>query len=157
MYETKQYDDAVKDAQRLTAASSLANSVRREANFLMAKSYKMMGEADLARAIFTDIANDCNDQYGGESSYILILEAYDKGDFPDVELKVYAFADKGSNQLYWLAKSFIVLGDSFADRNDFAQARATFESILKEYSPRENDDVLDQVSNRIELLNKMNR
>ena len=157
MYETKHYSNAVKDAQRLTATSGLANSVRREANFLMAKSYRMMGETDLARAIFTDLAKDCSDQYGGESSYILILEAYDKGDFPDVELKVYAFADKGSKQLYWLAKSFIVLGDSFADRNDFTQARATFESILQEYSPRENDDVLDQVNSRIELLNKMNR
>ena len=157
MYETKHYANAVKDAQRLTATSGLANAVRREANFLMAKSYRMMGEADLARAIFTEIAEDCSDQYGGESSYILILEAYDKGDFPDVELKVYAFADKGSKQLYWLAKSFIVLGDSFADRNDFTQARATFESILQEYSPRENDDVLDQVNSRIELLNKMNR
>ncbi len=157
MYETKHYTNAIKDAQRLTASSGLANSVRREANFLMAKSYRMMGEADLARAIFTDIARDCSDQYGGESSYILILEAYDKGDFPDVELKVYAFADKESKQLYWLAKSFIVLGDSFADRNDFTQARATFESILQEYSPREDDDVLDQVNSRIELLNKMNR
>lgn len=157
MYETKHYANAVKDAQKLTASSGLSKEIRREANFLMAKSYRMMGEADFARAIFTDLAMDCSDQYGGESSYILILEAYDKGDFPDVELKVYAFADKGSNQLYWLAKSFIVLGDSFADRNDYTQARATFESILQEYSPRENDDVLDQVNSRIELLNKMNR
>ncbi|MBQ0086596.1 MAG: tetratricopeptide repeat protein [Bacteroidales bacterium] len=156
LYETKHYASAVKDAQKLTASSGLSKEMRREANFLMAKSYRMMGEADFARAIFTDLAMDCSDQYGGESSYILILEAYDKGDFPDVELKVYAFADKGSKQLYWLAKSFIVLGDSFADRNDYTQARATFESILQEYSPRENDDVLDQVNSRIELLNKMN-
>ena len=157
MYETKHYPNAIKDAQRLTAMSGLSKAVRREANFLMAKSYRLMGESDVARDIFTDIAKDCSDEFGGESSYILILDSYDKGDFPDVELKVYAFADKGSNQLYWLAKSFIVLGDSFADRNDFAQARATFESVRNEYSPRENDDVLDQVNNRLELLNKMNR
>ena len=108
-------------------------------------------------ALPMNVSAERSTKNGGESSYILILDSYDKGDFPDVELKVYAFSDKGSNQLYWLAKSFIVLGDSFADRNDFAQARATFESVRDGYSPRENDDVLDQVNNRIELLNKMNK
>ncbi len=156
-FGNRQYADAITDAQRVKTMVSSSEEMSREADFIMAKSYRLTGESDLARALFTEIAKECNDEYGGESSYILIQDSYDKGDFPDVELKVYAFADKGSNQLYWLAKSFIVLGDSFADRDDFSQARATFESILQEYSPRENDDVLDQVNNRIELLNKMNR
>ena len=156
-YGDKKYDKAIQDAQVVLTLGGISGATRRQVNFMMAKSYRMTGESDLAKALFSEISKDCSDEYGGESSYILILDSYDKGDFPDVELKVYAFSDKGSNQLYWLAKSFIVLGDSFADRNDFAQARATFESIRDGYSPRENDDVLDQVNNRIELLNKMNK
>ena len=87
-----------------------------------------------------------------------MLDAYDRGDFDAVEEKVYAFSDAGSNQVYWLAKSFIVLGDAFADRGDTEQAEATYNSILDGYAPtREGDDVLDQVQRRLEQLKKVKR
>ena len=61
---------------------------------------------------------------------------------------VYAFADSGSAQTYWLAKSFIVLGDSFVERGEFKQARATFESVRDGY---ESGDVADDVLSNIEM------
>ena len=71
---------------------------------------------------------------------------------------MYAFSDAGSNQVYWLAKSFIVLGDAFADRGDYEQAEATYNSILDGYVPtRDGDDVLDQVQRRLEQLKKVKR
>ena len=74
-----------------------------------------------------------------------------------MERRVYAFAESGSEQSYWLAKSFIILGDSFADRGDVAQAEATFNSILEGYAPtREDDDVPGQVRSRLALLKTMN-
>ena len=85
-------------------------------------------------------------------------EAYDRGDFSRVEQLVYAFSDAGSNQLYWLAKSFIVLGDSFADRGDLEQAEATFNSILDGYqSTDSDDDVPGQVRSRLNRLNSLRR
>ena len=154
-YCDKQYSEAVKDAQMVLSSSGITKAMNREATYTIAKSYKTTGERSLAKDLFAELANDCSDAYGAESAYILIEDAYDNGDFADVELKVYAFADKGSNQLYWLAKSFIVLGDSFADREDFVQAKATFESIKKDYVPGDNDDVLEQVESRLEMLYKM--
>ena len=68
-------------------------------------------------------------KYGAEAAYILIMDSYDRGEFEEVENKVYAFAEAGSGQTYWLAKSFIVLGDSFMEREDIEQAKATFESV----------------------------
>ena len=69
---------------------------------------------------------------------------------------VYALSDSKTDQMYWLARSFIVLGDSFAEREDWAQARATFQSILDGYEPEDaRDDVLDQVNMRMERLNKI--
>ena len=87
----------------------------------------------------------------------MVLDSYDKGDFEDVENKVFAFADAGSRQMYWLAKSFIVLGDSYVDRGNLNQAKATFESVRDGYSSvsEEEDDVLDNVRMRIARLEEM--
>ena len=66
---------------------------------------------------------------------------------------VHKFAADAPNQSYWLAKAFIVLGDSFAEQENYAQAKATFESIRDGYTPQgKSDGVLDNVNMRLEKL-----
>ncbi|MCD8208155.1 MAG: tetratricopeptide repeat protein [Bacteroidales bacterium] len=94
----------------------------------------------------------------GEAAYHRILDSYDKGNFDDVEDLVLDFAESDNPNRYWLAKSFIVLGDSYAEQGDFAKALTTFESVRDGYNPAEPDDVKDELEMRIrrsqEMLNK---
>ena len=84
---------------------------------------------------------------------MLVQDSYDRGDFAEVETKVYAFADAGSGQTYWLARCFIVLGDSFMERDEVEQAKATFESVRDGYAPAgEDDDILDNVRMRLKRI-----
>lgn len=148
------YSGAISTAQTLLTQNKVTRELQREANYLIAKSYMIRGERKSSRAIFESLAQDRGDRFGAESAYILIMDSYDRGDFADVESRVYAFADTNPEQVYWLAKSFITLGDSFADRGDMMQARATFESIIEGYEPQnDSDDVLDQVRSRLKLMN----
>jgi tetratricopeptide (TPR) repeat protein len=148
-FGAKDFPEAIRSAQVVGT---------REARFLMAKAYRTLGERDNARRYFEELAADRSDAYGAESAYTLIQEAYDRGDFSRVEQLVYAFSDSGSSQLYWLAKSFIVLGDSFADRGDLEQAEATFNSILDGYQSTDaDDDVPGQVRSRLNRLNSLRR
>ena len=148
-FGAKDFPEAIRSAQVVGT---------REARFLMAKAYRTLGERDNARRYFEELALDRSDAYGAESAYTLIQEAYDRGDFSRVEQLVYAFSDSGSSQLYWLAKSFIVLGDSFADRGDLEQAEATFNSILDGYQSTDaDDDVPGQVRSRLNRLNSLRR
>ena len=55
--------------------------------------------------------------------------------------------------MYWLAKSFIVLGDSFVEKEELEQAKATFESVRDGYEPSgKDDDVFDNVNIRLNKL-----
>ena len=102
------------------------------------------------------LSKDVSDSYGAESAFMLIQDCYDRGEFEDVETKVYAFSDAGSDQVYWLAKSFIVLGDSFAERGEMEQAKATFESVKDGYEPSgTGDDVMDNVTMRLKRMEEM--
>ena len=145
-----------KDYPEVIAAAQAVGS--REARFLTAKASRTLGERAKARELFEELAADTSDSFGAESAYTLILDAYDRGDFAQVEQRGYAFSDSGSPHRYWLAKSFIVLGDSFADRGDMAQAEATFTSILDGYQPADaDDDVPEQVRTRLSMLKKTQR
>lgn len=155
-YGLKRFDEAIKDAQVVAAASGISEAMEREAQYIMARSYMTSGERDMAMSLFESLSENVDDQFGAEAAYLMILDAYDIGDFTKVEELVYNFADSGSEQLYWLAKSFIVLGDAFADRDDMEQAKATFESILEGYEPKsDNDDVIGQVNNRLKLIKNL--
>ncbi len=56
----------------------------------------------------------------GLSAVQKISQAYDRGDFAEVEKQVFAFSDSGSGQVYWLAKSFITLADVYYKQGNVA-------------------------------------
>ena len=158
-FRAHKYAEAIRNADRAVEDARTDASVRTEALYVKAKSYLSTSRRDDAYVIFADLAKDVSTAYGAESAYMIILDSYDKGQFEDVEAKVYAFSDAGSGQMYWLAKSFIVLGDSFVERDEYEQAKATFESVRDGYKPEGNeDDVADNVAMRLKKLEEiMNR
>ena len=85
-----------------------------------------------------------------------ILDSYDQGLFTNVQNQVFDFSEKAGDQTYWLAKSFLLLGDSYVEQEEWRQARATFESIRDGYSNKE-DEILDNVQMRLKKLSAMNK
>ncbi len=150
-----------------TAAQSCAEKVKsdvksteaetREADYCKAKSLLSMNEREAAFGIFSSLSSNPSTSEGAEAAYMIIQDAYDQGKYDTVEKKVYAFSEKAGDQNYWLAKAFMVLGDSFAEQDNLAQAKATFESVMNGYKPADgtSDDVLDNVRMRLEKLKTM--
>ena len=89
---------------------------------------------------------------------MLIQDSSDRGDFKELEDLVYGLADSGCDQNYWMAKAFLLLGDSFVERENYAQARATFESVRDGYTAAgPYDDVPDNVAIRLKKLEEMGK
>ena len=155
-FRGRSYDQALVYAQTLSEDHRADDALKREASYVLAKSYMAQSHRDEALAILRVLSADTATEYGAEAAYMLIVDAYDRGDFQDMENKVYAFSESGSGQMYWLAKSFIVLGDSFADRGELKQAKATFESIKEGYAgSADGDDVLEDVEIRLQKLDAL--
>ncbi|MFA7116641.1 MAG: tetratricopeptide repeat protein [Bacteroidales bacterium] len=151
-YKETDYKNA-KISSDVLISSKINVDMKEEATYVKAKSLSALGERDASLVLFKVLSAKPYNPYGAESYYILAKRAYEEGNFEEVEKIVYAFSDKGSSQLYWLAKCFIVLGDSFAERAEYGQAKATFESIKKEYKPQsDTDDVLENVDMRLDKL-----
>ena len=156
-YRGYQWDKSIIAADQVLADARSDSGIRTEAEYVRAKSYLATSRRAEAFSILERLAADVSGEYGAEAAYMLVQDSYDRGEFEQVETKVYAFADAGSGQTYWLAKCFVVLGDSFMERDEIDQAKATFESVRDGYTPvSDEDDVLDNVRMRLKRIEEMN-
>ena len=158
-FKASEYANAISCAGKVKADSKSTEAEIREADYIEAKSCLSTNDRSKAFEIFGRLSSKPSTNEGAEAAYMLIQDAYDQGKYDTVEKKVYDFSSKAGGQNYWLAKAFIVLGDSFAEQDNYSQAKATFESILNGYKPAEGttDDVLDNVRMRLsKLKNLMN-
>ena len=151
-FRARRYEDAAVCAKNVLEDSRTDSDVSREAEYVLAKSCLATSRRDEAYEIFSRLSAWPSTPEGAEATYLLILDSYDRGDFDDVETRVYSFSDLASGQTYWLAKAFVTLGDSFVERGEYEQAMATFNSILEGYEPSSDDDVIDGVRMRIDKL-----
>lgn len=150
------YNSAYEAASGVLASCPMDGKDSIDVKYVMAKSLMALGRRSEALPLIKELSEKVFTPQGAEAAYMLVQDTYDAGEFADVENLVYAFSDSKTDQTYWLAKSFIVLGDSFAERGEWEQARATFESIRDGYQPESSkDDILEQVNMRIEKLDKM--
>ena len=154
-YRGRAYAEAIQAAEALKPGAAAGSALAREADYVRAKSYLATSQRSRAYEIFKTLSSQPSTDEGAEAAYLVIQDMYDRASFAGIEDKVYDFAGKAEGQNYWLAKAFIVLGDTFAENGNMAQAKATFESIRNGYTPSgADDDVLDQVQLRLNKLSK---
>lgn len=159
-YRGRDYQNAIAAAGDVRLDGAVNSDGLREADYVTAKSLLATSRRDKAFEILRVLARHPATDEGAEAAYLVIQDTYDQGKFTEVESAVYRFADAAPSQGYWLAKAFIVLGDSFAESENYRQAKATFESIRDGYAPASGltDDVTENVRVRLEKLNElMNR
>ncbi len=147
----KQYDNAVAEAERMDKRD-LNDSQVREVKYIEAKSHYLAGNRSKSLPLLKELATSKVTKEGAEAAYLIIANHFDNGDFNAVERESFSFSDSGTPHTYWLAKSFILLGDSYAERDNWEQAKATYESILASYKG-DKDDIADQIKMRLDKIN----
>ena len=151
-YKSSKYQQAIDAAASLLKVSD-SKDLRREAQFIQAKSYLTTSSRDKAFALLGKLIAEPNTAEGAESYYLIIQARFDWGKFEEVENGVFDFSAKCTEQPYWLARAFIVLGDSYVERNMIEQAVATYQSVRDGYTaPEEGDDIQQIVSVKLSQL-----
>lgn len=155
-YKCKDYPAAINASDLVVSDSESSAQLLREAKYTKAKASLALSRRKEALALFRELAADPSSTEGAEAMLFIIQNSFDTGDFATVESQVYSFSQKAGDQSYYLAKAYLILGDSFAQRGQIEQARATYESIRDGYVPESgSDDVADNVRKRIDNLNSI--
>ena len=157
-YRAKDFDSAVSASGVVRNSADVTPDEKREAEYILGKSYMSLSKRDQALPLFRGLSAYPNTPEGAEARYILLQDAFDRGNFDAVETMVYEFSKDAGDQYYWIARSYIVLGDSFVEKGRMDQAKACYESILEGYNPEagSSDDIADSVRAKLERLVKLN-
>jgi len=158
-WKARNYENALAAAQRVKAAAvtgaSSGTGGAIEARYIEAKALMSLSRRDEALKAFKALAEQSPaTPQGAEARFILVQDAFDRADYDTVDKIAYGFAEKCGAQTYWLARAFIVLGESFAARGNVAQARATLQSVRDGYSPAPGceDDIVRIASEKLDAL-----
>ena len=135
------------DVATMTDATAWA---KRYAKLVMADVLHAEGDAK-SLELYTALAEDPMTEEGAEAYYRVVEAAYIAGDYERAQQLVFDMGACGST--YWQAHIFILLGDTFVMTNNTFQARATYQSIVDGYSPKD-DGIVDEAKRRISDLPK---
>lgn len=122
---------------------------KRQAMLAKAHMLRRNGDTSAAEELYVELAEDRMSEEGAEAYYHLIAAKYAAGDYKGVEQMVYDMGECGS--MYWQAKAFMLLGDALVRMDNIFQARATYQSIVDGYSPKD-DGIVDEAKDRIANL-----
>jgi tetratricopeptide (TPR) repeat protein len=150
-YLNANHEATIADVTALVDLENVPGNIIREAYFRRAKAYERLSDTAAAMLDYAIVARDVKTAEGSEATYRCIAQLFREGNFDKTEQEVFAFSKSGTPHQYWLAKSFIVLGDVYTQRNDAFQAKATYESILDGYKD-DNDGVIGEVARKMQAL-----
>lgn len=151
-YRGRMWEETLSAADQILRRTTVEAYVR-EAKYDQAKAYMSTSRRDEAMKLFVLLSEAPATPEGAEATVALIQDLFDRGRFEDVETRVYDFASECGSQSYWLARSYIILADSFAERGNMEQAVLTLQSIRDGYVPYgENDDILETVERKLQSL-----
>ncbi len=118
-----------------------------------AKAQILFDSGDSAKAlvIFKELSADPLSAEGAEATFRVIEAEFKAGNADDAEQMIFDFAQSDTSQAYFLARSFILLGDIYVLRGDNFQARATYQSIIDGYGVHD-DNIIEWAKSKIDKL-----
>ena len=125
---------------------------RRKSQYAKASILNRQGKEKEAMAIYKRLSSEVKSAEGAEARFRVIEAEFKAKNYDKAEKMVYDFSDSKTPQNYWLAKSFILLGDIYLARQDGFQARATYQSVVDGYSPAD-DGIVAEAKSRIAKMN----
>lgn len=133
LFKGKEYNKLILKSSSYMEKLDFAEEQARLISYYKAKSLLAEGDADKAVDLLLDVAEDIQDEIGAESAYLLVKDAYDRGKYEKVERLVFSIAEQNTPQMYYLAKCYLLLGDSYFEQEDYEQASAVYNSIYTSY------------------------
>lgn len=88
-----------------------------------------------------------------ESQYLIAEGYYNLGEYANAEKSVMALSKGDTPHQYWVAKGFILLGDTYLKRGDKFQAKATYASIIDGYG-EDGDGIKESAKKKLNGLVK---
>ena len=124
-------------AKSLQQGSAYSSAAKREARLYLGNIALNKNALIQALGHFEEVIKGPKDLLAAQALYGKALVQYRNGDYDESQKTIFKLVDEVPYYDYWLAKSFILLSDTYVQQNNLFQARATLESVLDNHTGEE--------------------
>lgn len=153
-YFDKEYNKAIEKANNLIAIQDINVNQKKQANYILGKSFFDKNDYDEALKYFNICSNIDNTEIGAECAYLSSICLYNNKQYDEAEEKVFFASDKFGNYINWTARSFIVLSDVYVAKDNIFQAKETLKSVIENY-PKDDENHEEIIKYAQEKLNNI--
>lgn len=140
-YLLKDYNNALVYAGKVLKENTISSDLKAESNFITGMCQLAISDYDNAmKSLNAAIAIDKSGWRWAESKYHVISIYFLKKEHKKCETEIMNFVKIKPNFDYWIAKSYILLGENYMALGDAFQAKATLKSVIDHY--KGDDDIV---------------
>ncbi|MCT1530177.1 tetratricopeptide repeat protein [Sphingobacterium daejeonense] len=142
----EQYAQLVKDYQGATEAEIAT------AHLYTAKAKQQQGDKESTLKELNLAALKSKSAASAEARYLVALQQYKNKEYDKAEKSAFDVIENMDSNDYWVAKSFILLADTYARKGNAVQAKSTLESVIENYEA--DDDIIPEAKVKLQKLKK---
>ena len=146
--ETLKYTELVKNFEKSSEEDKL------KANLFAAKAYVLKNDLASAFPNFKEVSEKTKTILAAEARYQMAAIQFQQGEYKAAQQTAFDLIKDLPSFDYWIAKSFLLLADTYLALKDEFQAKSTLQSLLDNYTG--NDEIIPAAKEKLEALNKKN-
>jgi len=151
------YDETIEAANKVIATENLPEKFLLEARVYKSRALIMRNQLEEADRVLEKIIASTKTEEAAEAYYNRAYIRFVQDKLDATEKMVFEAINMQPTYDYWLAKSFILLGDVYIKKNDFFQAKATFQSVVDNHDGEElNTLARKKLQDILDLETQMN-
>jgi TolA-binding protein len=129
-YQLKHWDEVTNYAEMLLAAANISTDDQIIAHFYRGKALQQAKDYAAALAEFKTVAAMTKSETGAEARYSIADCYLQQNELDAAEKAGFDVIKNTPSYEFWVAKSYILLGDVYSRQQDFFNAKATYQSIV---------------------------
>lgn len=129
--QLQHWDEAGNYAEMLLSSASISTDDQILGHFALGRSLQEQGKYDEAISEFKTVAGMTKSETGAEARYHTGVCYLKKNDLDAAEKAGFDVIKNTPSYGYWVAKSYILLGDVYTQQKDYFNAKATFQSLAE--------------------------
>jgi TolA-binding protein len=148
-YELKNYDGTLLAVNALLELPTLDPDLKADAQYIGGKSAYELNNYPVAKKLFGDLTVNNSGDAAAEAAYLTACIEFKQNNIEACEKQIANILAGNYSSEYWLASTFILYGDLYVKKENYFQARHTYQSIVDNY---EGDDLRGVAKEKIAEL-----
>ncbi len=154
-FQASKYHEVAEYADSLMAVPGVSAENMNDALYFKARSIQYSDStSDQAMEIYDQLSDNKNGVIAAESRYRIAELLFNQGKLKEAESAANESIHLSAGYDYWIAKSYLLLADILVKQNDYFNAKALLESIVKHTKIAETKQ---EAGKKLELVKKLEK